>query len=103
MFRVPPRAAPSAVPLRAASSLPAPPLGAPPPFVSAVPQAASTTAAAAAIAVSDALVLRIDSSSSDCPGRTCRLDLSTNGVLAERTVGTPDGGRAPGPPIVTKG
>src|SRR5690242_1974988 len=68
MFRVPPRAAPSAVPLRAASSLPAPPPPeVPPPFVSAVPHAASTIAAAAPMAVSDALVLLIDSSSSDRP------------------------------------
>src|SRR6185312_3619979 len=81
MFRVPPRAAPSAVPLRTASSLPAaapPPDAPPPPVVSAVPQAASTTAATAANAVSDALVLLIDSSSSGRPtvGRTALLGLA---------------------------
>src|SRR6185437_7881902 len=80
MFKVPPRAAPSAVPLRAASSLPAaapPPDAPPPPVVSAVPQAASTTAATAATAVSDALVLLIDSSSSGpTVGRTALLGLA---------------------------
>ena len=47
---------------RSAPAAPAPP-DVPPPFVSAVPQAASTTAVAAASAVNDALVLLIDSSS----------------------------------------
>src|ERR1700754_2749799 len=66
MLRVPPLTAPSAVPLRASCSLPAPPAppAPPPPLVSAVPQAAITSAAQAAVAISDALVLLIDSPSS---------------------------------------
>ena len=85
---MPPLTAPSAVPLRASllAACPPPP-DVPPPLVSAVPQAASMIAAAAAIAVSDALVLLIDSSSLDRPGQalgpgTATRALSTNGASA---------------------
>src|SRR4051794_21151502 len=97
MFRVPPRAAPSAVPLRVASSLPAAPAPpvVPPLFVSAVPQAASTTAATAASAVSDALVLLIDSSSSGPSRSDSRLGRRRVGPVDDRRVG-PANGRNPG-------
>src|SRR3954449_2369582 len=104
MLRVPPRAAPSAVPLRDASSLPAapaPPVA--PPFVSAGPQAASTTAVTAASAVSDVLVLLIDSSSSAPSKSDGHPGRRRAGPVDDRRVGLANGrnprchplGRAP--------